>query len=231
MSPIHIKAKRGNIADSVIMAGDPARVKRLADLLTHPRVVNKNRGFLVITGSRGGINVTLAAHGVGAPSASIVMEELIQLGARNFVRLGTVGGILTEPGEYLLARGASYLPGGLYEQYLGRVAYPASPDAALFLALARSMEKQGLRYREGIVFSSDAFYAENRLSIDLGGLGIAGVEMECGALLTIAGIRGVRAACLLITSNKLGGRFLPSSAINESAIRAGEAIMDAFREL
>jgi len=61
VSPIHIKAKRGNVADSVIMAGDPARVKRLADLLTHPRVVNKNRGFLVITGSRGGIDVTLAA--------------------------------------------------------------------------------------------------------------------------------------------------------------------------
>ncbi|GGP22147.1 5'-methylthioadenosine phosphorylase [Thermocladium modestius] len=232
MSPVHLKARKGEVASNAVLAGDPGRIRLLSRLLTNPRTVNTNRGFLVVTGERGGVEITLASHGIGGPSAAIVLEELIRLGASNIVRLGTAGGVTANPGEYLVARGAAYLPGGLYEQYLGRLSYPAAADPSLHLALIDEVKKRGLPAREGVVYSSDAFYAENRLDASsLAGLGVAGVEMECGAILVIASIRGARAGCVLMISNKLGGAFLPTRAIGDMALKAGDAVMAALSRL
>ncbi len=96
-------------------------------------------------------------------------------------------------------------------------------------------KRGGLPAREGVVYSSDAFYAENRLDASslAGGLGVAGVEMECGAILVIASIRGgARAGCVLMISNKLGGAFLPTRAIGDMALKAGgDAVMAALSRL
>jgi len=94
--PLHILAKPEDIAPRVITSGDPARVKQLASYLEDARLVNENRGFLVYTGKYKGVDVTVATHMIGAPSAAIVFEELIMLGAKLIVRFGTCGGFLPE---------------------------------------------------------------------------------------------------------------------------------------
>ncbi|MEM4732552.1 MAG: nucleoside phosphorylase, partial [Desulfurococcaceae archaeon] len=91
--PVHIKASKEDIAGNVIAGGDPYRVELLKQLLEDARVVNTHRGLLVTTGYYKGTKVTIATHGIGAPSAAIVFEELAQLGAKRIVRLGTAGGI------------------------------------------------------------------------------------------------------------------------------------------
>ncbi|MEM4344053.1 MAG: hypothetical protein QXT91_06915, partial [Candidatus Caldarchaeum sp.] len=89
MEPQHLKTK--DVAKRVVAAGDPARVVQLSKMLDSPRLVNENRGFITYTGSFQGVPVTVACHGVGGPSSAVVFEELIMLGARLIIRLGTCG--------------------------------------------------------------------------------------------------------------------------------------------
>ncbi|TRM80208.1 5'-methylthioadenosine phosphorylase, partial [Sulfolobus sp. D5] len=91
MNPVHILAKKGEISEKVLIAGDPGRVKLLSTLLKDVKLVNENRGFLVYTGKYNDENVSIATHGIGGPSIAIVLEELAMLGANTFVRYGTAG--------------------------------------------------------------------------------------------------------------------------------------------
>ena len=113
IGPIHIKAKKGDIAERVIIAGDPARVEQLAKMLENPRLVNTNRGFLVYTGTYKGVPVSVAVHGVGHPSSMLVVEELIMLGAKVIVRFGTCGAMVKglKIGDLIIPTAAAYYPG------------------------------------------------------------------------------------------------------------------------
>ncbi|OYT68088.1 MAG: 5'-methylthioadenosine phosphorylase, partial [Candidatus Wolframiiraptor sp. EX4484-121] len=107
--PYHILAKPEQIAEKVIAVGDPARAEHISTILKDAELVNTNRGFPVYTGEFDGEVVTVACHGIGGPSSSIVFEELRMLGAEIIVRLGTAGAILEdmEPGEFLIPDSAS----------------------------------------------------------------------------------------------------------------------------
>ncbi len=89
--PIHLRVSPGDIAERVVIVGDPERARQLSGLLVGARLVNENRGLMTYTGRYNGIDITVATHGIGAPSAAIVIEELISMGARLIVRLGTTG--------------------------------------------------------------------------------------------------------------------------------------------
>jgi len=89
--PHIVSAKPEDISKNVIAVGDPGRVELLATLLENPKVVNKHRGLIVVTGYYKNAKVTIATHGMGCPSANIVFEELGILGAKRIVRLGTSG--------------------------------------------------------------------------------------------------------------------------------------------
>ncbi|MEM2589750.1 MAG: nucleoside phosphorylase, partial [Zestosphaera sp.] len=89
---VHIRvSKKEDIAERVIIAGDPARIDLLREFLEEPRLVSSVRGYHVYTGSYKSVPVTLAVHGIGSGSAALVIEELIMLGAKVLVRLGTCG--------------------------------------------------------------------------------------------------------------------------------------------
>src|SRR3712207_9407555 len=93
MSPIHVRAEPGDIAESVLLPGDPWRAKYIAEnLFDGAKLVTEERGMLGYTGTYRGAPVSVQATGMGCPSAAIVTEELIQLGARNLLRVGTCGG-------------------------------------------------------------------------------------------------------------------------------------------
>ncbi len=205
--PVHIKAKKGDIAERVIAAGDPARVKQLAGYLENPRLVNENRGYLTYTGLYNGVPVTVATHGIGAPSAAIVFEELHMLGAKAIIRLGTCGALVKglKIGDYIVATGAAYPHGGAtLGMYVPEACMATAPDFELTRLIVEELEKMGEKATLGPVFSSDAFYAEDpEFAKRWGSRGVVCVEMEVATLFALGLMRGFKTAAILMVSDSL----------------------------
>jgi 5'-methylthioadenosine phosphorylase len=234
MEPQHIKAKPGEVARKALISGDPARVTQLSTLLKRPRLVNENRGFLTYTGEYKGEELTVACHGIGGPSAAIVVEELIMLGAKAIVRLGSCGGLLKpmKVGDMVFATEAGY-PGGTLDQYFGRKIAPR-PDVELTALLVDSAENKGLKYYKGPVFSSDAFYAEGPGALGrLARKGYIAIEMECATLFGLGKLREVKTASALLVSDNATKKatIVDADALRRYAIRAGEMVFASLRRL
>jgi len=232
MDPQHIKAKPGDISRKVVISGDPARVAQLSALLTRPRLVNENRGFLTYTGEYDGEDVTVACHGIGGPSAAIVVEELIMLGAKAIVRLGSCGGLLRpmRVGDWVIATGAGYA-GGTLDSYFGRKVTP-KPDGELTAQLTKSTEELKDKYYSGRVFSSDAFYAEGPdFGRRLTRKGYIAIEMECATLFGLGKLRRVKTASLLLVSDNVteGASIVDADALRGYAKEAGELVFASLR--
>jgi 5'-methylthioadenosine phosphorylase len=204
-TPAHILAGPGDIAALVVTAGDPARTEQLAHMLKEAKLVNTNRGFTTYTGYYGKSKVTVATHGIGGPSTAIVFEELRMLGAKTIVRFGTAGGLVPglKIGDYVVPTGAAH-PGGSLREYVREGFLPAVPDLGLTQSLVSECKRAGLSAREGLVYSSDAFYTQDladlRPWVDKG---VIAVEMECATLFTLGLVRGFKTASLLMLSNSL----------------------------
>ncbi|MGC8983031.1 MAG: purine-nucleoside phosphorylase [Desulfurococcaceae archaeon] len=205
--PLHILAKPGDIAERVITVGDPKRAVFLKDFLSSPRLVNENRGFYVYTGEFKNKPVTIAVHGVGAPSAQIVFEELWMLGARVITRLGTAGALVNwlKVGDVVLAQDANYYSGGIYAQYLpSNISLSASADYHLLKHVEAYFAKKGLRYVIGSVVSADRFYVDPlEFASQWSRVGAVAVEMETAMLYVLSKIRRFKALSVLIISNSL----------------------------
>jgi 5'-methylthioadenosine phosphorylase len=235
-APVHIRARVGDVAERVIVAGDPGRVDLVASMLSDPRLVSTSRGFNVYTGFYDGVRVSVAVHGVGGPSASIVFEELYMLRARVIIRLGTCGSLVGDVGigDLVIPTGAGYHPGGLYYQYIGEHACaPAVPSYELLKLLVEEASSMGARYHLGPVISSDAFYAEDpQFASRWSGRGVIAVEMECATLFTLAGIRGFKAGALLVVSDSLvTWRHATSEELKETMVKAALIALNAIKRV
>ena len=231
MEPQHIKAKPGDVAERVVISGDPARVVQLSDLLTGPRLVNENRGFLTYTGQYEGKSVTIACHGIGGPSTAIVTEELVMLGARAIVRLGSCGGLLKpmEIGDMVIVTRAGY-KGGTLDQYFAEK-ITSKPNRELTELSKDSVKKRRETYYAGPVFSSDAFYAEDldfaRVSAREGYIAI---DMECATLFGLGRLRKVKTASLLLVSDNVteAAPIVDAETLRESAVKAGKIVFECL---
>jgi len=207
LSPAHIRAKPEDVASRVIVAGDPARVKQVADMLSDVRLVNENRAFFVYTGNYKGTRISVAVHGIGAPSLAIVFEELVMLGAKAIVRLGTAGAFIPDLhiGDVVIPTGAAYHVGGTLGMYFSEnVALSCVPDFDLLRSIITELEVRNIPYRAGPVFSSDAFYAENPdFAKTWANRGYLAVEMECATLFALGLLRKVHCAAVLVISDNL----------------------------
>lgn len=203
--PRHILADPGNVASKVIVVGDPGRASRLARVLTNAKLVNENRGLLVYTGFFDEIRVTVATHGIGGPSASLVIEELYDLGARTMIRLGTCGGLKEEieAGSVVIPWGAATLSKSSLSMYVNEFCPAPVPSPRIQLSIAKGLKERGVRVHEGVIFTSDSFYAESKYLSSIKELGIIAVEMECATLFTISRIKGFESGAALIVSNNL----------------------------
>ena len=231
--PVHILSKRDEIAKHVIVVGDPLRAKNLSTLLESPKLVNENRCLLTYTGKWRGEPITIATHGVGAPSAAIVFEELALLGARNIVRLGTAGSIddNLELGSVVIADSTPMYVGGCStRQYFGDYIPPLSPSFDLLLRVRRVFERHQVKHKLGPVFCSDAFYAETPyLKKDLEKMKVLAVEMEAGILYALGKVRGFNALAILIISNRVGSHeFLDNSYLNRKFEEIVPLVFDAL---
>jgi 5'-methylthioadenosine phosphorylase len=235
--PVHILANKGDVAERVLIVGDPGRAKLLSSLLQNPRLVNENRSFLVYTGNYNGVDISIATHGIGGPSAAIVLEELIMLGGRTFIRYGTAGALIPEInlGEYIIVAGASYNHGGVIYQYLREDScIAAAPDFYILNSLVQNFQKEGLKFHIGNVFSSDAFYAEDEEFVKRwSSRGNIAVEMECATIFALGRMKGVRTGAVLVVSDNLakGGVWISREDLENSVMRGAKAILDALSKL
>ncbi len=205
--PIHLKVKKGDYAPTVLLVGDPGRAETMSTMLRNVRLVNKNRGLLGYTGSYKGKSVSVQTTGMGCPSAAIVVEELIQLDVKRFIRVGTCGGV----GEHIkpldiIAAIAATPYDGTTQTYLTNA--PHAPYATfdiLRIAYDIAQKKKINVYFSGVA-SVDVFYNPFPDYVDkLKAQGIVAVEMETSLIYYLANRSGREAASFLLVSDIVGG--------------------------
>jgi len=194
----HLAVGPGDVSECVLLPGDPGRVLKIAEFLEGARKVAENREFLTYRGTYRGVDVTATSTGIGCPSAAIAIEELANVGARVFIRVGTSGAIDPEVsvGDLVIPVGAIRNEGTSY--YYVPEGFPAVPDFGLVRALVEAAEERGYRYHVGVISTDDAFYAETPDYLeDLRKLGVKSLDMESSTLFVVAHLRGLRAATVL----------------------------------
>ena len=227
--PIHVRADPGDYAEACLLPGDPLRAKYIAEtFFDDPQQKNSERGLLGYTGTFQGNPVSVQSSGMGCPSAGIVIEELVQLGVKRLVRVGTCGGLQPgmEMGELIVAMSAvpadatpTHLIGG----------EPHAPTASWSLVhdAVHHAKELGKPVRVGPVVSSDVFYNPDDGQYGRWrDRGILAVEMEAAMLFTVGALRGIETGCLLIVSDVVvEGEF---KRISDEAMRAA---VDQMTEL
>jgi purine-nucleoside phosphorylase len=213
---VHIGAKPGEIADTVLMPGDPLRAKWAAEtFLENPVCINEVRGMLGYTGSWRGNRVTIHGSGMGMPSLSIYANELIRdYGAKTLIRIGSAGAM--QPGvnlrDIVLAMTASTLSTpsrGLFRE----LNFAPCADFDLLTAARAAAKAKDIPTHVGGIYSSDVFYDERPdLNEQMTRHGVLAVEMEAAELYILAARYGIRAlAVLTISDHLLTHEALPSS--------------------
>ncbi|MDO4267929.1 MAG: uridine phosphorylase [Eubacteriales bacterium] len=194
----HIRCAEGDVGRYCILPGDPGRCASIAEYFDDARLISRNREYTVYTGTLLGEKVTVCSTGIGGPSASIAMEELHNIGADTFIRVGTCGGIdiQVEAGDVVLASGAVRYEHTSREY--APIEYPAVPSFEVLTALNQAAERLGKKRHVGVVQCKDAFYGQHSpekmpVSYELlqkweawKRLGVKASEMESAALFVVA---------------------------------------------
>ncbi|MBA98711.1 MAG: purine-nucleoside phosphorylase [Sulfitobacter sp.] len=212
---IHIGANPGDIAQTVLMPGDPYRAKWAAlNFLNDATLVNEVRGMLGYTGTWNGNRVTIQGSGMGMPSLSIYANELItQYNAQTLIRIGSCGGMQPQVGirDIIIAMTASTITSPS-SGILREINFAPTADWSLLRAAVTAAEAKGSTTHIGGIYSSDVFYSERPdLDEQLTRHGILGVEMEAAELYTLAARHKRRALAILTVSDHLQtGEALPA---------------------
>lgn len=206
--PIHVRAQPGEYAEACLLPGDPLRARYIAETYLDGAVErNSERGMLGYTGEFEGKPVSVQATGMGCPSAAIVMEELVQLGVKRFLRVGTCGGLQLDLalGDLIVAL-AAVPADGTARHYVGGEPHCPTADWELVHGAVHAANELGQPVRVGAVASSDTFYDPDRERHKRWSeRGVLAVEMEAAVLFTIGALRRVQAGCLLTVSDIVVG--------------------------
>ncbi len=202
----HIGAKLGDIAERMIMAGDPLRAKLMAEkYLTDAKLVNEVRGMLAYTGYHNGKRITVMGHGMGIPSIGIYSYELYNFyGVKKIIRVGSAGSINKDLniGDLVIAQGAC-----TNSNYANQFGFPGTyaPIASFELLrdAAAACDKYGYHYKVGNVYSSDTFYTEFDDNQQWIKMGVLAVEMEAPALYMNAARSGNEALVICTISDNI----------------------------
>ena len=200
----HINMKNGDVGKYVILPGDPGRCEKIAKYFDDAKFVASNREFTTYTGTLLGEKVSVCSTGIGGPSASIAMEELAQIGADTFIRVGTCGGInLDVKSDDIVIASGSIRYEHTSTEY-APIEYPAVSNYTVLNALVKGAEKLNKNYHVGVVQSKDSFYGQHSphrspVSYELlqkweawKKLGVLASEMESAALFVVADALKVR---------------------------------------
>jgi purine-nucleoside phosphorylase len=204
----HIGAEPGDIAERVLMPGDPLRAKWIAEtFLTDARCYSTVRNMFGFTGTYQGVPVSVQGSGMGMPSASIYAHELInEYGARTLIRVGSCGALTEDLGlrDVIAASGASTDSAMNRVRFDGLIDYAPVADFGLLRSAVEAAERRGIPMRVGPILAADAFYTDRPDLYDtLADYGVLAVEMESAALYTIASRFRARALTLLTVSDHI----------------------------
>ena len=240
----HIGVKVGEVGRYVLLPGDPKRCAKIAAHFDNPVLIADNREYVTYTGTLDGVKVSVTSTGIGGPSASIALEELVKCGADTFVRIGTCGGmdIEVKGGDVVVATGAIRMEGTSKEY--APIEYPAVPDLEVTNALVKACKKLGVEYHTGVVQCKDAFYGQHNpeimpVSYELLQkweawlrMGCKASEMESAALFIVGQFLKVRVgSCFLVVANQeREKKGLPNAQVHDTEIAIKTAI-EALRVL
>jgi 5'-methylthioadenosine phosphorylase/purine-nucleoside phosphorylase len=201
--PIHVRAEPGDYAEACLLPGDPLRAKYVAEtFLEGVEQKNGERGMLGYTGTYNGRPVSVQSTGMGCPSAGIVIEELVQLGVKRLLRIGTCGGLQPDLqlGDLIVALSA--VPADSTATHLVGEPHAPTADWELVHSAVHSSKQLDRRVRVGPIVSSDLFYNPDEGQYQRwSDRGILAVEMEAAMLFTLGALRKVQAGCLLTVSD------------------------------
>ncbi len=206
MTPIHVRAQPGDVAPVVLLVGDPGRATRIAELMDGAACYNEFRGVLGYTGTSEGTRVSVQTTGMGCPSAAIVCEEMVLLGARVLIRLGTCGAVQPDmrATDIVIATAACPLD-GTTSDYVDGEPYAPAATFRVVRALVDQAAAAGVRYHTGLIATEDALYrVREDWTARWQARGVLAQEMEASAIFTVAALRGMEAGCILVASNHAG---------------------------
>ena len=203
----HIEAKPGEIAETVLMPGDPLRAKWIAEtFLENPVCYNRIRGMLGYTGTYKGKRVSVQGSGMGMPSAMIYFHELINdYGVKNIIRVGSAGSYQenVKLNDVVLAMAASTTSGMNNSRFINSD-YSPTADFDLFIKAVNYARENNIPIKAGNVLSSDEFYSDDPEEYKLWAqYGVLCVEMETAGLYTIAAKYNIKALTILTISDSL----------------------------
>ena len=215
----HVGAQVGEIAESVVMPGDPLRARYIAEnYLEGARLVTEVRNMLGFTGTYRGLPLSVMSHGIGIPSISLYVSELLtHYGVRRIVRAGSCGTVQANGKlrDIVIAMGAC-TDSGVNRMRFGGYDYAPIASYELLEAAVRCARESGLDVRVGNVFSADLFYTPDVAMFDtMEKYGILGVEMETAGLYALAAEHRAEALAICTVSDQ---------------IRTGEALSTDERE-
>ena len=200
----HLQIRKGDVGRYVILPGGPGRCEKIAALFDNAHFVAQNREYTIYTGTLLGEKVTACSTGIGGPSAVIAMEELHNIGADTFIRVGTCGGIAlpVKSDDVVIATGAVRHEGASREY--APIEFPAVSDYEVQSALVQAAKNLGKPWHAGVVQCKDSFYGQHdpkRMPVSQEllykweawkRLGVLASEMESAALFCCAAALGVR---------------------------------------
>ena len=211
----HIGLKEGDVGEYVILPGDPKRCEKIAKYFDDAKLVADRREYTTYTGYLNGVKVSVTSTGIGGPSASIAMEELVKVGAKYFIRVGTCGGmdLDVKSGDLVIATGAIRMEGTSKEY--APIEFPAVANYDIVTALINSAKKLNLPYHVGVVECKDSFYGQHSpelmpVNYELQNkwnawlkLGCLASEMESAALFIVASYLKVKVGSIfLVVANQ-----------------------------
>ena len=204
---VHIEAKKGEIAETILLPGDPLRAKWIAEtFFENPVCFNQVRGMFGYTGTYKGKRISVMGTGMGVPSISIYAHELInEYDVKNLIRVGSAGSYQkhVEIRDIVLAMAASS-NSGLNELRFNGADYAPTANFELFQKAVEAAKNKNIDIKAGNIFTSDEFYADDFESYKKWSkFGILCVEMETAGLYTIAAKYNVNALTILTISDSL----------------------------
>ena len=240
----HIQVRPGDVGRYVILPGDPKRCAKIAQYFDNPILIADNREYVTYTGYLDGEKVSVTSTGIGGPSASIAMEELVQVGADTFIRVGTCGGIdIDVKGSDIVVATGAVRAEGTSKEY-APIEFPAIANIDVTNALIAACKEKKVTYHTGVVQCKDSFYGQHSpermpVSYELMNkweawkrLGVKASEMESAALFVVASHLGVRCgSTFLVVANQereASGLENPVAHDTDMAIKIA---IDALRKL
>ncbi|MCM0604578.1 MAG: nucleoside phosphorylase [Xanthomonadaceae bacterium] len=196
----HIRLDQDSRYSRVLSCGSPERAEKIAGKLTGSKKIAQNREYHSFLGQYEGKDILVTSHGVGSAGAAICFQELIKVGARTIIRLGTAGGLYdeTQVGDWVIATSAVRQDG--VSSLMIPLGYPAIADSEITLKLTENAKKTGHQYKAGIIVSSDIFYPgllDTQLAL-YAKAGVHAVEMECSTLFVIGSLSGIKTGGIVV---------------------------------